>query len=572
MLDRAIYDVREIKNFRDLIDQSVDLFGDEPAFKLKNVQGEYYDVSYKEFQQDIRALGTSLLARGKKGERIAVIGKNSYKWCTAYLAVASGIGIIVPIDKELQFEDINIMLKASKSTMIFADADAVNKLTQNKESLSSDLEIVSFDIEDDTQDLLSYNKMLRDGEDILNRGDKEYLKLHIDADALSVLLFTSGTSDKAKGVMLSQRNICFVVMSTSSIVDLGPGDRLLSVLPIHHTYECSLTFLTSMYNGACLAFSESLLKLMKNMQEVEPTVFVCVPLLLEKVHARILKAASEKRGGKLVLSIGKAITNAGNAFGVSLDDKIFKEIKKNFGGKIKKVIVGAAAVRPDVISDLKTFGIPALIGYGLTECAPLVSGNNDELFTPDTVGRPIPGVEVKITNPDSSGIGEICVKSPGVMLGYYENDSATAEVIDEQGWFHTGDLGSIDDAGLIRITGRIKNVIVTKNGKNIYPEEVEFHLTKNPFIAEAMVIGSDDEEDTVVEAKIFPDVNAIAEKLKLQTATVEDITRAIGDVIKEVNKKLPKYKSIKKFNIRDSEFVKTTTAKIKRYSNMDDNK
>jgi len=309
---------------------------------------------------------------------------------------------------------------------------------------------------------------------------------------------------------------------------------------------------------------------MKNMQEFEPTVFVSVPLMFEKIHARIMKAASEKRGGKLAFSLGKAITNVGNAFGVSLNDKVFGEIKKNFGGKLRLGIVGAAAIRPDVVEDFKAFGIPIYVGYGLTECAPLVAGNHDELFTVDTVGRPLPNVEIKIINPDSKGVGEICVKGPSVMLGYYKDEESTREVIDEDGWFRTGDLGSQDEEGIVRIMGRIKNVIVTKNGKNIYPEEVEYYLNNNPLIAEAMVFGSDDEDETVVEAKIFPDVNAIMDKFKLKEATVEDITKAINDAVKDVNKKLPSYKNIKKFNIRDTEFIKTTTAKIKRYANMND--
>lgn len=568
----ALYDVRKIRDFRDLINQSVELFADQTAYMLKNSQGEYYNVTYKQLQADIRALGTALWSMGYKGEKIAVMGKNSYKWSVSYLAVTSGLGVIVPIDKELLFEDIKTILSVSGASLIMVDTASYKKMKEHISELDPKLKIVLFDIEDDEGDILSYDKIIRRGKGLLESGANEYINSEIDPDALTSLLFTSGTTGLAKGVMLSHTNICFVVMATSSVVHAGPGDRLLSVLPMHHTYECTLGFLLPLYNGATIAFCEGLLKLMKNMQEVEPTVFVSVPLMFEKIHARIMKAASEKRGGKLAFSLGKAITNVGTAFGVSLNDKVFGEIIKNFGGKLRLGIVGAAAIRPDVVSDFKSFGVSIYVGYGLTECAPLVSGNHDGLFTVDTVGKPLPGVDIKIINPDSNGIGEICIKGPGVMLGYYKDEESTREVIDEEGWFRTGDLGSQDEESILRIMGRIKNVIVTKNGKNIYPEEVEYHLNNNPLIAEAMVFGSDDKDETVVEAKIFPDVNAIMEKFKLKEASVEDITKAINDAVKDVNKKLPSYKNIKKFNIRDTEFIKTTTAKIKRYANMNDDK
>ena len=568
--NEALYEVRKIRDFRDLINQSVDLYGDNTAYMLKNSDGEYYNVTYKELREDIRALGTAFWSMGLKGEKIAVMGKNSYKWAISYLAVTSGLGVIVPIDKELLFSDIHTILSVSEASVILVDSTSYNKIFEHRNELNPNLKIICFDNAEDTFDVLSFDKVMNKGRELLKSGETEYLNAEIDPDAMTSLIFTSGTTGLAKGVMLSQTNICFVIMATRSVVDVNEEDRLLSVLPIHHTYECTLGFLMPLYCGSSIAFCEGLIKLMKNMQEVEPTIFVSVPLMFEKIHARIMKATSEKRGGKFVFSLGKAITNVGNALGVSLNEKIFSEITKNFGGKLRLGIVGAAAIRPDVISDFKSFGIPLYIGYGLTECAPLVTGNHDKLFTPDTVGRPLPNVELKIINPDSSGVGEICTRSPGVMLGYYKDEKSTRDVIDEDGWFHTGDLGSQDEEGIVRIVGRIKNVIVTKNGKNIYPEEVEYYLNNNPLIAEAMVFGSDDEDETVVEAKIFPDVTAIMEKFKLKEATAEDITKAVNDAVKDVNKKLPSYKNIKKFNIRDTEFVKTTTAKIKRFANMND--
>ena len=314
---------------------------------------------------------------------------------------------------------------------------------------------------------------------------------------------------------------------------------------------------------------------MRNFQEVKPTVLMTVPLMLEKFHGKIMQAVSEQKGGKLKLTFGKILAASTNAVGVNMNDKIFEEITKNFGGRLRLIIIGAAAVRPDVIKDFKTFGIPSYIGYGLTECAPLVSCNYDALFTTDTVGRPIPGIEVKLINEDAQGVGEICVKGPNVMLGYYKDEEQTREVLDEYGWFHTGDLGFVGEDGLLRINGRIKNVIVTKNGKNIYPEEIEYHLNNNPLIAESMVVGfdEDDNDETVVEAKIFPDIDAIKKKKKSEEdPSSDEIHKIISDVIKDINKKLPNYKNIKKFSLRESEFIKTTTSKIKRYANMEDEK
>jgi long-chain acyl-CoA synthetase len=293
--------------------------------------------------------------------------------------------------------------------------------------------------------------------------------------------------------------------------------------------------------------------------------------MLEKMHAKILKKVHEKKVGKFALTLGKMVQDG---FVANVMEKIFAEVKKTFGGKIRLIIVGAAALNPEVAKDFKTFGIPVYIGYGLTECSPLVIGNNDHISLPDSVGIALPGVEAKIHDPDDNGVGEIWVKGPMVMLGYYKDEEATKAVFTEDGWFKTGDMGTVDEQGCYRIVGRCKNVIVTKNGKNIYPEEVEYHLNNHPFVSECIVFGADcdeAEEGTQVVAKIFPDIQAITAKLKdKQAPSKEELQEIIGDVIKEVNKKLPKYKNIRDFDIRDIEFVKTTTAKIKRQANLEE--
>ena len=293
--------------------------------------------------------------------------------------------------------------------------------------------------------------------------------------------------------------------------------------------------------------------------------------MLEKMHARILKKVSEKKVGRFALNLGKLAADS-NGLMANLTEKIFAEVKKQFGGKLRLIITGAAALNPEVARDFKAFGIPLYIGYGLTECAPLVIGNNDRLQLPDSVGVPLPGVEALIHDPDVNGVGEIYIKGPMVMLGYYKDEEATKAVFTDDGWFKTGDMGTVDSDNCYRIVGRCKNVIVTKNGKNIYPEEVEYYLNKNPFISESLVFGADcdeAEEGTQVEAKIFPNITEIMEKFKNQTQpSKEQVFKAIADVVKDVNKKLPKYKHIRRFDIRDIEFIKTTTNKIKRQANL----
>lgn len=560
------YDIRPIRDFRDMLSQSAKLFADQPAFKLKNDAGEYYDVLYPDFQADVYALGTTLIDLGLQGEKIAVIGHNCYEWCTSYLAVTCGTGIVVPIDKELPACDIENILRVSGAAAILFDEKAAQKVLENRASLPADFRMISFGEGDAAQGILSLHELLEQGHALLKQGDTRLKDAPIDAEGLGSLLFTSGTTGMAKGVMLSQRNICEDIMSLSGVVKIYPTDQLLSILPLHHTYECSLGFIMILYSGACIAFCEGLRYIVKNMQEIEPTIFVTVPLMLEKMHNRILKTAAKKKGGKLMLGIGKVISNATSALGVDINDKIFGEIQRNFGGRLRMIITGAAAISPEVVRDFKTFGIPVYLGYGLTECSPLVIGNNDRVELPDSVGVPLPGVEAKIINPDFSGVGEICVKGPMVMLGYYNAPEATADVIDGDGFFHTGDLGTVDENGYYRITGRIKNVIVTKNGKNIYPEEVEYYLNKNPLVAESIVVGEDEDNETMVTAKVFPNVDAIREKLKQTSVSKEEIVKALSSVVKEVNKKLPSYKNIKKLVVRENEFVKTTTQKIKRFA------
>jgi long-chain acyl-CoA synthetase len=572
--DETLYEAREVHTFREVVDSSAALFSQDPAFRLKDENGEYYDVTYEQFRNDVYALGSAIDNSGFENGKIAVIGHNSYHWALSYLAAVCSGNVAVPLDKDLSFDDLDNFLNAAQCGLVFADDAAMQKFISGKDRLRKDIVFVNTDSHTDDENAYSFDTYMSTGRKCAEEKNDAYKKFEgtkTDPDALSILIFTSGTTGSSKGVMLSQNNVCSDIVANSKVCDFHPGDRMLSVLPLHHTYECSLGFMEVIYNGCCISYCEGLMHLMKNMQEVQPTVFVTVPLMMEKIHGRIMKSIGEKKGGRFALAMGKFLAGAGNAVGISANDKIFNEILRNFGGHLRLVIMGAAPCNAEVVDDFKTFGVKIYLGYGLTECAPLVAGNNDGLCTSDSVGNPLPGIYVKIKDPDETGAGEILVKGPNVMLGYYNDPEATAAVF-EDGWFRTGDLGTFDEqTNIVRIKGRLKNVIVTKNGKNIYPEELEYHLNNSPYIAESLVTGvaadsiEGDLDDIVVQANIFPDMKAIKEKLKKAEVSVEEATKVVTDSIKDINKKLPNYKKISKVDMRDSEFVKTTTAKIKRY-------
>ena len=563
----AFYEIRKINDLRDMIDQSAVFFGERPAFKNRNADGTYSEIAYIDFRNDIYNIATALASLGLKNEKIAVMGANRYEWCCSYLGIISSGNVAVPIDKELPTDDIKNIFTVSDTKLIFLDKKYGDRLIAEK--ATENIAVVCFDFENDENGILSYNKFISDGKEKRISDEIKVEDIKMNPDILASLIFTSGTTGMSKGVCLSQGNICADLMSLSGCVKIFPEDQLLSILPLHHTYECSLGFMMSMYSGACVSFCRGLRHIMQDMQEVKPTIFVTVPLMIEKMHAKIMKKSEEKAGGKFLLGMGKLATKAGDALGVNVRDKLFSEIVSAFGGRLRLLITGAAPIDPRVAEDFMTFGIKIYLGYGLTECSPLVIGNNDRIMEPDSVGVPLPGVEAKINCPDELGIGEICIKGPMVMLGYYNDEKATAAVMDDDGFFHTGDLGTVDENGCFRITGRCKNVIVTKNGKNIYPEEVEHYLNNNPFIEECIVFGSEGEsENTSVAANIFPNIEEISKKFKSRELTQEDIRAAISEAVKEVNKKLPKYKKIMKYDIRENEFVKTTTNKIKRYANL----
>ena len=403
------------------------------------------------------------------------------------------------------------------------------------------------------------------GKKIYEDGFNDFDNIKINPDEMRILLFTSGTTGNAKGVCLSQRNICSNILSTYGIVKVKRSDLFFSVLPLHHTYECTLGFLLPIYSGASIAHCEGLRYISQNMAEFHPSVILCVPLLLEKMHKTIVKSMNKSLPEKYRK---KDNQNPYNDLPAILKKIVRTKVKNTLGGRLRVFIVGAASVNPNIVADFRNLKLNTLQGYGLTECSPLVAGNTDFFQRDDSAGLPIPNVEYKIDSPNSEGIGEILVKGPNVMLGYYKNEEETKKAM-QDGWFHTGDLGRVDENGYLYITGRCKSVIVTKNGKNIYPEEVEYYLNDNPLVSESLVLGihKDDDDETYINAQIYPNIEAIAEYLKSSVPTKSEIKKVISDVVSSVNKRLPNYKHIKGFIIRDKEFEKTTTQKVKRYGN-----
>lgn len=568
---KQFYPVREIRDLRDMLNQSEKLYADRPAFEVKTKSGEHYEISYKRYCEEIKALGTALVDMGLKDEKIAVGGDNCYEWCLSYMATVTGVGVIVPVDKELLFDDINQILNVSDVKLFFCDKKIARKLNERKDELKKDLTIVMMHTQKE-EGVLHIDDLVEKGKDLLKSGDTRFLDAEIDPNAMCSLLFSSGTTGMSKGVMLCHRNFCYEVMAAMGIIKIYPEDCGISMLPLHHTYESTIILFFAAYCGAKVTFCEGFKYVLKNMKEFSPSVFVAVPLLLETVHRRLMKAIKAKPHGETLFKIGKVVVKAASKVGIDLKKVFFKEIIDTFGGSMRLIICGAAPINPQILKDFEAFGIQIIFGYGLTECAPLAMLNHDRLHLAESVGEIIPGSEAKILNPDESGVGEICVRGDMVMLGYYQNPEETAKVIDEEGWFHTGDLGYVDKKGCYYISGRCKNVIVTSNGKNIYPEELEYHLGTDIRVGESLVLADTNKKgETIVAARIFPNFEELKERYGKDEKdfTDEELHDIFKEVVDSINAKLPPFKAIVDFKIRRTEFVKTTTSKIMRHKNND---
>lgn len=567
MNGNPIYKARPVNDLKDMLEQSSRLFAEKDAFWIKSNDEIYKGIKYKDFKNDVDALGTAFLSLGLKGAFIAVIGENRYEWCLTYLATVNGTGVTVPLDKELPEAEVENLLLRSKASAVIFSGKHEKEMRQISMSISTVKYFINMDALQDEHGFLSFSRLLENGRRLLENGDCSFIDAEINPEELGILLFTSGTTDLAKGVMLSHRNICWDMMAVSTMIYISPDDKILSILPLHHTYECTCGFLLMIYSGCRISFTEGLKYIAKNLRETGPTVLLAVPLILEGMYKKIWEQAGKKRGMTTKLKIALFICGVlYDAFKVDIRRKLFHQVHENIGGNIRLVISGAAAIDPNVSKGFRALGVSVLQGYGLTECAPIVTANQEANFRDDSIGLLLPGMEAIIDSPNADGIGELVVKGGNVMLGYFENRLATEKVL-KDGWLYTGDLCRMDASGFYYVTGRKKNVIVTKNGKNIYPEEVEAYLNKSPYILESLVWGKLDEEseETFVYAQVVPAMDMIAEKLGKQDVSKDEIFKVIDLEIKTVNRNMPLYKRIRRFTIRDEEFAKTSTKKIKRY-------
>lgn len=561
---RSLYKVRKIDNLRDMIRQSVSIYGDSDAFLVKNsITGNTRNVSFKQFQSEINCLGTALCNLELNGKTIAIISENRYEWCVSYLAVVNGTGVVVPLDKELPEYEIFSLLERSDASAVFCSKGYLDVLIRKKSSLSCLKNIICFDLEKSDKDILSYEELLISGKVLLDNNNLTFINAPIDNDSMNMLIFTSGTTDQSKGVMLSHRNIASDIMAVSQLLYADNNDLIMSILPLHHTYECTAGFLTMVYLGVTICFCEGIRYITKNLQEYKPSMIMSVPLILENVYNKVVKKArKEKRIG--ALKFGLIASTILLKLNIDVRRQLFSEVLDNMGGNLRLVISGAAALNPKVSKALRAMGFNIMQGYGLTECSPIVSVNRLDYYRDKSAGLPLEGIEVAIDNAGFDGIGEIKIKGPITMLGYYKNPEATNAVI-RDGWFYTGDNGYIDKYGFLYISGRQKNVIVTKNGKNIFPEDVELYLNKSEYIKESIVYGVDNsnDSDTIVCAKIVPNMDVLVEKFG-RVPVQDELNKLIKQEVMKVNKKLSSYKKIRHFEIREGEFEKTTTKKIKR--------
>ena len=410
-----------------------------------------------------------------------------------------------------------------------------------------------------------FSSLLQKGQELVKNGDNRYEKIKIDEEKMSIMLFTSGTTNIPKAVMLSQKNICANLSDFASWVKLYPEDTLLSFLPIHHTFECTVTFLYGFYSGCTVAFCDGLKHIQKNLAEYKISVFVAVPLVLETMYKKIKKAIEEKGKTKLINKMTK-ISNGLLKCKIDLRKIIFKQILDNLGGNIRLVLYGAAPMNKETIEAFNNFGVELVQGYGLTETSPVIAAETDKEKKPGSVGIVLPSLNAKIDNPDQNGEGEILVKGPSVMLGYYNNEEENKKAF-KDGWFKTGDYGYIDENGFMYVTGRKKDIIVLKNGKNVYPQEIEFLINQIPYVTESLVYQREkDKTDTMLCAKIVYDNDLIKENLGEKTE--KEYKEIIWEEIKEINKNLPVFKHIKNITITTTPLIKTTTQKVKRYEEL----
>lgn len=560
--DYPKYSVPSITSIQDLLLRSAKEYGNKLALEDLN-DSPISSVTFKQLNEYVIRFGKALFDIGiKERDHIAVISENRVQWSLTYFTTMCFNMVIVPIDKNLNHNEVlNIIHESEAKAIVFSDGFEP-LMKEKRDSLLNLKYYINMDAKEHKDGILSMTKMI----------DKQSATIerlpYVNPDVMAEIIFTSGSLGRAKGVMLTQKNIASNLMAMTSMIQITPEDRFLSVLPIHHKYECTCGLLCPLYAGGSAHYARSLKTVVDDLQKVKATILLGVPLLYDKMFKKIYKGIQEDKLKSVIVPPLISLTNIFEIFGWKSSKKlIFKELHHKFGGHIRLFIAGGAAPDPKVAKGLRELGFTFVQGYGLTETSPIVALNRLYSFKDNAAGLPLPGLEIKINNPNEYGIGEIYIKGKSVMLGYYKNQKLTDEAFDD-GWFKTGDIGFLDEDGFLHINGRQKNVIISKSGENVFPEEIEDILNRNPFVQECMVFGEEDEKHTeIIAVQIVTDAEAFIEfseknKVKITPELVNDI---ISEAVKETNKELPAFKQIRKFYVRDSEFEKTTTQKIKRY-------
>lgn len=572
--DKKEFVATNYNSIKEIFEHSIKTYANKEFILEKfDPKGRYEEISYEQFGKDVIGFGTALnrVLKLENRPRIMILSETTYDWYVSYVTLLCGDAIAIPTDKELPENELENVVKRSKAdAIIYSEkkADSVKKIMEKFPQVKYFIKMYS---EDGLQNkTVGMQYLINEGTKFVNSGDDYFAKVETDPDEFKVLLFTSGTTSNAKGVMLTSRNLAENINAATAYAKVYPEDRFFSVLPLHHTYESTIGFLLPMAWGSSIAVCQGLKHIVPNMLESKPSVLISVPLLIENLYKKI--NASIKKAGKDGL-VGSMlhITNALKMVGVDVKRKVFSDIYENLGGNLRFIVSAAAPIDAKIGKWVEDIGITFLQGYGLTETAPIAALTPEYQPKVGSAGKAIPKGEIRIEDPNEDGEGEVLIKTPTLMIGYYEDEKATnevIEVIDGERWFHSGDIGYLDKDGFLYITGRSKNVIVTQNGKNIYPEEIELLLAQVPEIKECMVYGKQDEKDPsnkelIISVKVIPNLDKIGENL-----TDEEIREIIWPKIKEVNKKLTSYKSIKNLEIKHDEFEKTTTMKIKRYAEI----
>lgn len=549
--------LKEISNFRELVER-YESFGDNIAFKYKKNK-EIQEITYRKFVEDIKKVAEVVL--DSNIERVALIGNNRYEWCVTYLGVTSAGKIIVPLDKALTNIEIEKLLQRSKADVIVYDEkyqEAVDEAIEKGCNIKHRICMDDVDIEG----VQRFTDILEKGSKIIDSGRTKYDSVVINENEMYIMLFTSGTTSEPKAVMLSQKNICSNISAYQYNFRMYNTDTLLSFLPLHHTFECSITFIYGTYCGATIAFCEGLRYIATNLKDFKITVFVAVPLVLETMAKKIRKAIADSGKQGMINSITK-LSHGLLKCHIDLRKKLFKPVLKQLDEYLRVVLYGAAPMDKETIEWYNDLGIELIQGYGLTESSPVLTAESSDKKRAGSIGIPLKNVEIKINNPDKDGVGEIMGKGPNIMLGYYENEEETKKAL-ENGWLHTGDYGYIDNDGFVYITGRKSDIIVLRNGKNIYPQEIEFLINKLPYVVENLIFARNKTKtDTVLCAKIVYNKENLIEHFGEKKE--DEYKKLIWNDIKDINKNLPTFKHIKEIIITDEPLEKTTTQKVKRY-------